>query len=172
MTECDTVKNMLSAYIEGLLEPQSREKVKSHLELCIDCKQVFSNVAFLTDRLHSVNPVSVSDGFNERLRQKLVHPQENNNAVLSSRNLFYGVSGAAILTAVFVFLTLDFTTPGSENLPAKSPMNMVSPQASSQSTETIIDNREPELTDHSTKQDSLLKKQTDAEKRNIKLIEQ
>ncbi len=115
MISCDTAKRMLSDYIENNLPPDQRQSVDAHLSSCHECKHVFDDVIFLTEKLRQLPPVSTSDEFDSQLRFRISGDyQEGSSSPFSKRHLTFGLSGAALIAMLTFFILTTINTP-SEN---------------------------------------------------------
>ncbi len=172
MISCDTVKRELSAFIEGTLAPTDSSLISDHLASCQDCRQAAAQMEFLMGRMKTVSPVFVSADFDRRLRERIVYLDNSSASSARWRSSWsYGLSGAAILVAVYLFISVQLSeTPvqiNTNRAPALSTKQTITqPQQKEQFvTSSETDNTGGALSDSSNK------RADDVEKREINLID-
>jgi anti-sigma factor RsiW len=73
--DCDTIREMLEAYVLDALEPEERKQVEQHLAVCTECQRLLDEynevVASLPEVLAAVTPQQLPQGAKNRLLQKL-----------------------------------------------------------------------------------------------------
>lgn len=108
MIHCDTIKEMLSNYIDNTIEPSLRSQIQAHLDACPGCKKVVANVQLITNRLHKFSSVKPSSNFDQRLRARIQSDNKTEKPVIPIRNLSYGLSGIAVIACVYFITTTNF----------------------------------------------------------------
>ena len=172
MISCDDAKRQLSAFIEGTLAPADSTLVRDHLASCQSCRQVATQMEFLMDRMKTVSPVFVSSDFDQRLRERIVYLDDSSASSVRWRSSWsYGLSGAALLVAVYLFISVQLTeTPVQMNTntapAAQTKQNITQPQQKEQ----FVTSSKTE-NDNSALSDSSMKRADDVEKREINLID-
>ena len=71
MMQCDTIKEMLSDYIDNSLEPSLKSQIKEHLEACLGCKKLVQQVKAITAQLNQAPKVKASAEFEKNLRSRI-----------------------------------------------------------------------------------------------------
>jgi len=172
MISCDNVKRELSAFIEGTLAPADSSLIKEHIAYCQSCKQVATQMEFLMGRMKAVSPVFASPDFDQRLRERITNMDNSSTFPVRWRASWsYGLSGAAILVAVYLFISVQLSdTPVQMNTntdPAlQTKQNITHPQQKEQFvTSGKTDNTSTALSDSS------IKRPEEIEKREINLID-
>jgi len=107
MLHCDTVKQMLSNYLEDSIDPDLKSQIKAHLEACPACKIVAVQVQNITKRLHAITAVKTSPNFDQRLRTQIISDRPTEKPVITVRNLSYGLSGLAVIVGVYFITTTN-----------------------------------------------------------------
>ncbi|GEM_PF-1625636 len=127
MMSCDTAKRMLSEYVDHALNEQDRFQVEAHLQQCPDCRKVFSDVEYLTQRLRRAQTVQVSADFDSQLRTRIMDDSQNiPEKGLPIRKMSFGFSGAVVVAAVtFFFFSQLSTPPDGQNSVSHSTMSNV-----------------------------------------------
>ncbi len=112
MINCDTAKRMLSEYIENALLPEDKAAIDLHLQQCASCKHVFDDVVFLTSKLRQLPTVQTSEQFDSALRTRISNSMMlDDHALLSRKNITFGLSGAALIAAITFFILTTVNTP-------------------------------------------------------------
>lgn len=69
--ECSHIKGLLSDYIDGMLEKETRALVEAHLSACEACRAEHDALKALVQELGSMEPVAPSADFLERLHDRM-----------------------------------------------------------------------------------------------------
>ena len=172
MISCDNVKKELSAFIEGTLAPADSSLIKEHLASCQSCRQVASQMEFLMDRMKTVSPVFVSSDFDQRLRERIIYMDNSSTSSVRWRSSWsYGLSGAAILVAVYLFISVQLTeTPVQMNTNTAPVLHTKQNVAQPQQKEQFVTSSKSE-NNNTALSDSSMKRTDDVEKREINLID-
>lgn len=107
MIRCDTVKKLISNYIEESLEPDLEQQIQQHIDSCPECKKLAANVKYLTQRFRQLSSISVSPQFDQVLRSQLMATTKREAPRISVRNLSYGFSGLAIIAGIYFISSSD-----------------------------------------------------------------
>lgn len=111
MISCDTAKSMLSDYFEKTLTAEEMSSVEEHLAHCHECKQVFEDVAFLTQKLRELPAIQTSENFDGQLRLRISKDYAaNEHTVPLKKGLTFGFSGA-VLIALITFFIISTNNP-------------------------------------------------------------
>jgi len=117
---CDTIKEMLSDYIDDTIEPNLRSQFNSHLETCIDCEGLTQRVKSITASLNQIAAVKTSADFDKNLRAKILESGNTTRTVFTFRNIAFGLSGLTAAAAIY-FITSTTVLTGD---PAQPPANI------------------------------------------------
>lgn len=69
--QCQEVQELLSAYLDGMLDPSEREAAGRHLEQCPACRSELEELKTVVDLVRDLPPVDPPAGFRQELRRKL-----------------------------------------------------------------------------------------------------
>ncbi|RLD14503.1 hypothetical protein DRI50_05295 [candidate division KSB1 bacterium] len=173
MISCDTAKSMLSDYMEHTLSPDERSSVEEHLSQCLECKRVFDDVAFLTQKLRTLPSIQPSENFDGQLRLRIAgNYSQASHPVVSRKGFTFGLSGAALI-AVITFFVLTTNSP--EPQPLIQPASNQVINRANQIASPIAHSKE--LQSASTAKlansnDSLTEQPQKVNQNNIKLVDQ
>ena len=120
MMHCDTIKELLSEYIDNSLEPKLRSQVKEHLVVCKDCKKMVQQVKSITIRLNHTPKVMTSAEFDKKLRAHIMGANKSTSSSIPVRGMIYGLSG---LTAAAIVYFITTTTIFSSDTDPIQPVN-------------------------------------------------
>lgn len=109
--DCHEVKELLSAYADGVLTEAETSLVKEHLDLCPDCMDTYEAMSRIIEHMHHMETVVEPDGFLDRVNARLEKPSFLAGVF---RRLFVppGVKLPLELAAVAVALVLIFYLAG------------------------------------------------------------
>ncbi len=173
MISCDSAKNMLSDYLEQTLTPEQVSLVDEHLAHCHECKRVFDDVAFLTQKMRELPQTQTSDSFDGQLRLRISQDfHTGEHPVFSRKGLTFGFSGA-VLIAVITFFIISTNNPETGTF-IQSSSNQVINQAG-QMGATVISKRaipQSHPTDFPTPMDSMNSVPQKVDQSKIKLVDQ
>ena len=173
MISCDTAKNMLSDYLEHTLSPDEQSSVEEHLAHCYQCKRVFDDVAYLTEKLRALPVIQPSEDFDGQLRLRIAEEYaQNTHPVISKKGFTFGLSGAALI-AVITFFVLTTNSPEPQPLIQQSTNQIIS-KANQMSApivrnQAVRNNPAVKLADQN---DSLNQQPQKVNQANIKLVDQ
>ncbi len=173
MISCDTAKNMLSDYLEHTLSPDERSSVEEHLSHCYQCKRVFDDVAYLTEKLRALPTIQPSEDFDGQLRLRIAENYApSTHSVLSKKGFTFGLSGAALI-AVITFFVLTTNSPEPQPLIQQSTNRLINKanqiSAPIVRNQTAPNNAPVKLADQN---DSLTQEPQKVNQANIKLVDQ
>lgn len=69
--ECAGIKELLSEYIDGALDLETRGVVDQHLSECATCRQDLASMRALVDELGSLEPVQPPEDFLDQLHERM-----------------------------------------------------------------------------------------------------
>jgi hypothetical protein len=172
MKLCATVKNLFSSYLDKTISPESQEILEKHVETCSNCRQILSNMRFLSVRLGNVSKIAASDTFDQKLRARIRENQPISVYTNTMKTFSYGLSAAAILAVVYIFVNSD---------PMESNPQITAPKSNPPAMQTVDikkENPEKSIARESDKtvlasEDSVnIKKAREEETRHINLVDQ
>lgn len=69
--ECPTIKELLSEYIDGILDSQTRALVEEHLSTCEECRKELASLKAVVEELGSLESVEAPRDFLEKLHERM-----------------------------------------------------------------------------------------------------
>lgn len=113
MDSCKKFKELLSDYIEGGLDPQSKLLMEQHLKECLNCSKVITRLKTLNRTLKELPNLAVSQDFETILRTRIRvesglarRRRERFTTFLPIQNPVFAAAALIIfLAATFVFVT-------------------------------------------------------------------
>ncbi|WP_136479561.1 anti-sigma factor [Acetivibrio thermocellus] len=123
MKNCGEIIELMSLYIDGELDSETKREFEEHIETCESCRSELYELKEIVDVLGEVEEVELPSGFKEQLHEKLVAEKKKNESeskILSFRKKFIGFapSIAAGLVLVFVAASLIITRGLFGNVPS------------------------------------------------------
>lgn len=171
MMQCDTIKEMLSDYIDNTIEPNLELQIKEHLEDCSNCNRLVQQVKAITRRLNQIPPVKTSADFDKNLRTRIMEPDKSSTSSMPIRGMIYGLSGVTAAVAIYFITT---TTIFSSSPDPIKPVNF---QPSTGTQQNQITRQQPQVniqpvdnTQDVLAEDSTKSKPTPLENRDINLV--
>ncbi len=174
MISCDTVKGLLTDYIDQSLNGEAVAQIDNHLSQCPSCQKIYADVQYLTLRLKNTDRLRVSEDFDRNLRSRILNMDANPaRKGFSVRGLSFGFSGAVVVAAVSFFVLNQFS--GTISKSSINPQQTIT-RAQPFSAPSIQSNRVPvkesALARKEIKNDSLKNNKETVDKSKIKLVEQ
>ncbi|MGI6731326.1 MAG: anti-sigma factor family protein [Anaerovoracaceae bacterium] len=71
MMSCNEIRELLSPYIDDLLEEVEVNELCNHLDSCPSCKKVYHELKEMTLLLNQSEPLELPDGFEERIKASI-----------------------------------------------------------------------------------------------------
>lgn len=109
--DCSQVKALLSEYLDGMLEEETRALVEEHLSACGNCREEHDSLKALVQELGSMDPIVPPANFLGRLHERMEQPSRISRLI---QTLFVPVRfkiplefAAAGLVAVVIFSILN-----------------------------------------------------------------
>ena len=172
MMQCDTIKEMLSDYIDDTIEPGLKLQIKEHLGICPACHKLTQQVNAITIRLSQTQSVKTSTDFDKNLRTRIMGTDKGSTSSIPIRGMIYGLSGVTAAVAVYFITT---TTILSGNTDPIQPVNFQTPTNRTQPNQ--ITRQQPQVniqpvnnTQDVLAVDSTKSKPAPLENRDIKLV--
>lgn len=69
--ECKKIRELLSEYIDGTLDPEQTQGIRDHLKHCDRCSQEFAALKAVADSMNSLEPVKAPEDFLERVHARI-----------------------------------------------------------------------------------------------------
>lgn len=112
MVDCDKAITLLSDYIDGSLEPDTRKAIDKLLEENQECKRIYTNAIMLHQKVQRLEPLTASNEFDQNLRQRIqaLSAQDSKTALVNKRGISYIFSGAMLVIAVYFMMFTNFGT--------------------------------------------------------------
>jgi hypothetical protein len=103
---CRGASRRLSAYIDNNLSPGIKQSVEEHLQHCVTCKRKLAEFEAIVTAAHSLAPLSIKSGFEERVL-KAVHNRQETHEVLSNLRYRLTLAGVAFMaTSAAIFFVV------------------------------------------------------------------
>ena len=71
MPDCDAIREQLSAYLDGELTQQQRQRIAVHLEDCADCRRIYEDFRTLRQQVRELDWPQPADEERSRLMARL-----------------------------------------------------------------------------------------------------
>lgn len=75
--ECNEIRELLSLYIDQMLDDTQMNEVEQHLAICAACKKEYDELLEITELLNGTEMIPVPDSFEFRLKQALKEEKQN-----------------------------------------------------------------------------------------------
>ena len=99
---CERVLELLNEYIDGELNESDAEFVRAHIEICPECKKVYSDLLEV-ERLFDEASEEVPDGFLDSVMTKISSEKQNAAKPSKKPMVFWGkFGGVAVAAAVML----------------------------------------------------------------------
>jgi len=69
--KCAGIKQLLSEYIDGVLDAQTRTGIKEHIATCAGCQKEMEELKVLVEDLGSLKHAKAPDDFLDRLHERI-----------------------------------------------------------------------------------------------------
>ncbi len=142
--ECADIKELLSDYIDGALDPQARAIVEEHLPGCEGCREELMSLKTLIQELSSLDAVKAPSDFLEKVHERV----ERRSRFLKIIRMFFVPMRIKIplqfatvaATAVLVFIVFNMMQPAKEIIeePSLSRQIRVGEKSSTDSVESSL----------------------------------
>lgn len=103
--KCDTIRNMMSSYIDKELNDVEKKEFEKHLAECGQCKEEYASMLDILAMCSDLEELELPQGFRTELHQKLVEEKKKKNlftGILGSRGrkMATGLVAAALVIAI------------------------------------------------------------------------
>ena len=78
--KCDKIRELLSLYIDQMLDENQIKQVEEHLAVCAACNKEYDDLKEITELLGQVETVSVPESFEFRLKKALKEEKQSRSA--------------------------------------------------------------------------------------------
>ena len=80
--KCNEIRELLSIYIDDMLEDELKSEVEKHIAFCPECKKEYEELKKLSQILSDLPEVPLPENFDQRIHDALVASKEADNAVV------------------------------------------------------------------------------------------
>ena len=136
--ECAGIREYLSEYVDGTLDPQNRALVEEHLSTCEHCREELSSLRAVIEELGSLEPLSAPENFLRSIHERI----ENRSAFSRVKRLLFFPArikiplqlATAAVTALLVFTVFNAMQPAKQfpGKPSVSDQERVAQQPASE----------------------------------------
>lgn len=144
MMECANIKEVLSEYIDGILDSQTEARVEEHLSTCRACQEELSSLKAVVNGLSSLESVKAPEDFLEKLHERM----ESRFTVRKLMRILFVPAWTKIplevatVAAIMILIFVGLYTPQPEKQIAMAPESSTEIRAAKR---TTADSAEPEL---------------------------
>lgn len=104
MTKCHEIHELISGYMDDMLEEAESERVSAHLESCSECRGLHQDLLAMTAQLTELEALELPQGFHDRLMGRLRAETPSPKQQILWKRLAWGAAAAAVLLFSFRFL--------------------------------------------------------------------
>jgi hypothetical protein len=128
-SECNHIRQLLSEYIDGMLDASEMAAVQGHLHECADCSREYEALSSLVRKLGDIRAIKVPDDFLAKVHQKIEKPSFLGRV----RDLFdfsrfrIPVEAAAFALTAVLILSLFYILPNEEKTKITQPVAVKAP---------------------------------------------
>ena len=141
--DCTGIQELLSEYIDGILDAKAVKVVEKHISVCEDCRESLASLSAMVEELNSLEPVEPPADFLEKIHQRM-EPRSDFSRIF--RKLFVPFKikiplqlAAAATASIFVVMVLfhqkseyqkihPLKAPKSEQFAEKSKSDYIAPE--------------------------------------------
>ncbi len=103
--KCETIRNMMSSYIDKELNDVEKKEFEKHLAECEQCREEYASMLDILAMCSNLEELELPQGFRTELHQKLVEEKKKKNlftGILGSRGrkMATGIVAAALVVAI------------------------------------------------------------------------
>lgn len=168
--KCCEVENLLSAFLDGEVTAEEKEKIEAHLISCLKCQDELVALEQIKVLLGNLGTLEPPDGFHEQLMKRITYERENKSTVVTmdqhrQRKSLLGRwnkkwSIAASVASIALCLSMTFSQFGQLipkiALPEKSDLqDVIDVEHEEQTNAEVKSNVEVDLTDNNVKPDDV-----------------
>jgi len=113
--DCAAILELLSEYIDGGLDVQTRTAVEKHIAVCENCKQELASLRAVVEELGALDQVKPPADFLEKIHERM-EPRSGFKKILRKLFVPYGIKiplelAAAATVTILVFFVLNIQQP-------------------------------------------------------------
>ena len=109
-------ENLISDYLDGTISFKNRKKIEEYIKLNPEAFELVNNIKNSIEKMNDFHKVSVSDEFDENLKNKIKNLKHNTNRnTIFGFTPFYGSVFSALSIALFVAISQFFYNPHYNN---------------------------------------------------------
>jgi hypothetical protein len=113
--DCAAILELLSEYIDGTLDAQTRTAVEKHVAVCENCKQVLASLRAVVEELSALDPVKPPADFLEKIHERM-ETRSGFNKILRKLFVPFHIKiplelAAAATVTILVVLVLNIQQP-------------------------------------------------------------
>ena len=97
MIKCYEIRELISGYIDGMLEETEYEMVNAHLQSCSECQGLHQDLLGRTAQLSGLDDLELPQGFHNRLMNKLQAEAPSPKGQIHWKRLALAAATAAVL---------------------------------------------------------------------------
>lgn len=97
--DCSDVQELLSEYLDGMLDSNLNEKIKKHIDACDTCRREYELLKKIVHECNNICDEDLPDGFHEKLCSAISQKAENSRKERLGRVMKYCRMVAAIIVA-------------------------------------------------------------------------
>jgi hypothetical protein len=104
--KCSEIKDLLSQYIDGMLDPDLRAETEAHLKSCDECRALYDDLLSVTSALGGLKPLAMPQGLDERILRSVFSPQETIVPISArpKKKLYRRLASVAAIFTVGIFV--------------------------------------------------------------------
>jgi anti-sigma factor RsiW len=108
MTDCSQSSESLSDYVDGLLSPDDRDALRTHLGECEACRGLVDDLTRLKDAARSLGPIAPPAHIWENIQATLAARSSANR---QARTQWMGLAAALVLVTAGAYFFTRLTSP-------------------------------------------------------------
>lgn len=85
--KCDEIRELLSLYIDGMLDEEHIKEMEAHLVNCAACKKEYDEMLEFVRLLNQIEMVPVPEAFELRMKKALKEERENTSAMTAGKGI-------------------------------------------------------------------------------------
>lgn len=99
--DCNRTSELLSEYIDGILDAETEAKVEKHIEVCQRCREEYQLLMSIIDECHQIDEIDLPDDFHRKLHDRLVEDSKDQKRIKANGGWRrYYTAAAAVLVLV------------------------------------------------------------------------
>ncbi|MDD2621153.1 MAG: zf-HC2 domain-containing protein [Syntrophomonadaceae bacterium] len=79
--KCEQIKNLLSSYIDGMVDKNEQEMVEAHIAVCMQCRKQVEEYRHIANLMQQMEPPSLPGNFTSELNRRI---RDEHNKILGS----------------------------------------------------------------------------------------